>query len=136
MIAEYWSDKTRASHATAPMIMNEEIREAIRHIHEEGLEKRCTRHKQSSLELFDGLQKFGLTPFVDESIRLPTLNSIKLSANIEEGKIRKRLLKEYNIESGGGLGDLAGQIWRIGLMGESSQKANVVYLLAALAELL
>jgi len=136
MIADYWSDKTRAYHHTAPISMNYALREALRLIHEEGLEKRFTRHKQSSLELIAGLQKFGLAPFVDESIRLPTLNSIKLSANIEEAKIRKRLLEEYKIEIGGGLGDLAGQIWRIGLMGESSQKANVVYLLAALEELL
>jgi len=136
MIADYWSDKTRAYHHTAPISMNYALREALRLIHEEGLEKRFARHKQSSLELIAGMQKLGLAPFVDESIRLPTLNSFKLSANLEEVKIRKRLLEEYSIEIGGGLGDLAGQIWRIGLMGESSKKANVVYLLAALEELL
>ena len=136
MIADYWSDKTRAYHHTAPISMNYALREALRLIHEEGLEPRFARHKKSSLELLTGLQKLGLTPFVDEGIRLPTLNSIQLPENLEEGKIRKRLLEEYNIEIGGGLGDLAGQIWRIGLMGESSRKSNVVYLLSALEELL
>ncbi len=136
MVADYWSDKTRAYHHTAPISMNYALREALRLIHEEGLEQRFTRHKENSLELINGLQKLDLTPFVDESIRLPTLNSIKLPANLEEAKIRKRLLEEYNIEIGGGLGDLAGRVWRIGLMGESSNKANVVYLLAALEELL
>jgi len=136
MVADYWSDKTRAYHHTAPISMNYALREALRLIDEEGLEQRFTRHKQNSLELITRLQKLDLTPFVDESIRLPTLNSIKLPANLEEAKIRKRLLEEYNIEIGGGLGDLAGRVWRIGLMGESSNKANVVYLLASLEELL
>jgi len=136
LVADYWSDKTRAYHHTAPISMNYALREALRLIHEEGLEQRFTRHTQNSLELINGLQKLDLTPFVDESIRLPTLNSIKLPANLEEAKIRKRLLEEYNIEIGGGLGDLAGRVWRIGLMGESSNKANVVYLLASLEELL
>lgn len=136
MIADYWSDKTRAYHHTAPISMNYALREALRLIHEEGLEQRFARHKQNSLELINGLKKLDLTPFVDESIRLPTLNSIKLPGNLDEAKIRKRLLDEYNIEIGGGLGDLAGRIWRIGLMGESSKKASVVHLLSALEELL
>ncbi|MFQ5675230.1 MAG: pyridoxal-phosphate-dependent aminotransferase family protein [bacterium] len=136
MIAGYWSEKSRAYHHTAPISMNYALREALRLIQEEGLEQRFDRHKNNSAELIRGLQKLGLSPFVEESKRLPTLNSIAISPDIEEVIIRKRLLTEYNIEIGGGLGELAGKIWRIGLMGESSQKVNIVYLIAALEELL
>lgn len=136
LIADYWSDQSRAYHHTAPISMNYALREALRLVAEEGLEQRFARHKKNSQELFNGLQKLALTPFIDEGIRLPTLNSIQLPPNIDEAKIRSRLLNDFSIEIGGGLGDLAGKIWRIGLMGESSKKANVVYLLSALEELL
>ncbi|MFQ5649717.1 MAG: pyridoxal-phosphate-dependent aminotransferase family protein [bacterium] len=136
MIANYWADSSRAYHHTAPISMNYALREALRLVQEEGLEPRFERHKRHSLALLSGLQPLGLTPFVDEGIRLPTLNAIRVPPNVEEAKVRRRLLQDYNIEIGGGLGDLAGKVWRIGLMGESASQANVVYLLAALQEIL
>jgi alanine-glyoxylate transaminase/serine-glyoxylate transaminase/serine-pyruvate transaminase len=77
-----------------------------------------------------------LEPYVPEEIRLPTLNAIRIPDGIEDAVIRKKLLHDYNIEIGGGLGDLAGKVWRVGLMGESSQKAHIVWLLSALKEIL
>lgn len=136
MIADYWSDSTRAYHHTAPISMNFALREALRLIQEEGLERRFERHKNNSIALIQGLGELGLTPFVDDSIRLPTLNAINSVTLQHEVTVRKRLLNEYNIEIGGGLGDLVGKIWRIGLMGESSRKTNVLLLLAALEEIL
>jgi len=136
MIADYWSDRTRAYHHTAPISMNFALREALRLIQEEGLEKRFERHKNNSIALIQGMGELGLTPFIDDSIRLPSLNAINTLTLQHEDTIRKRLLNEYNIEIGGGLGDLTGKIWRIGLMGESSRKTNVLLLLAALEEIL
>jgi len=136
MIANYWSDKSRAYHHTAPISMNYALREALRIIHEEGLDARFKRHQKNSAELLRSLQEINLRPFVDASIRLPTLNAIKTPDNIDEAKVRKRLLLDFGIEIGGGLGDLAGQVWRIGLMGESSRPAHIVYLIKALQEIL
>ncbi len=136
MIANYWSDSSRAYHHTAPISMNYALREALRLVQEEGLETRFERHKRNSEILLAGLRELGLQPFVDAGIRLPVLNAICVPEGVDEAELRKRLLLEYGIEIGGGLGDLAGKIWRIGLMGESSSKANIVYLLAALRELL
>lgn len=136
LIANYWSDKSRAYHHTAPISMNYALREALRIIHEEGLEARFERHRNNSAELLQRLGELDLHPFVDESIRLPTLNAIKTPDTIDEAQVRKRLLHDFGIEIGGGLGDLAGQVWRIGLMGESSRPAHIVYLIRALQEIL
>jgi alanine-glyoxylate transaminase/serine-glyoxylate transaminase/serine-pyruvate transaminase len=136
LIADYWADSKRAYHHTAPISMNYALREALRLVQEESLEARWDRHRRNWQELLAGLAELELQPLVVEPYRLPSLTSVKVPPGIEEAKVRKRLLNEYNIEIGGGLGDLAGKIWRIGLMGESSRKANVVYLLAALHEIL
>ena len=136
MVIDYRISLPRAYHHTAPISMNFAVREALRLIQEEGLERRFERHKNNSIALIQGLGELGLTPFVDDSIRLPTLNAINSVKLQHEETVRKRLLNEYNIEIGGGLGDLAGKIWRIGLMGESSRKTNVLLLLAALEEIL
>ncbi len=136
MIASYWEESSRAYHHTAPISMNYALREALRLVQEEGLEVRFERHKRNSQILLNGLRELGLEAFVSEDIRLPTLNAIKTPAGKNEADIRKRLLHEYDIEIGGGLGDLTGQVLRIGLMGESSTQANIVYLLAALRDIL
>ncbi|MFQ5708940.1 MAG: pyridoxal-phosphate-dependent aminotransferase family protein [bacterium] len=136
MIADYWSDKKRAYHHTAPISMNYALREALRLVLEEGLEARFERHKRNSFELISGLREVGLQPFVEEGYRLPPLNSVRVPAGVDEANIRGVLLNDFGIEIGGGLGDLAGKVWRIGLMGESSKMANVVYLLAALQKIL
>ncbi len=136
MIASYWQDSSRAYHHTAPINMNYGLREALRLVQEEGLETRFERHRRNSAILLKQLSELDLTPFVDESIRLPSLNAMSIPNGIDEAAVRRRLLNEYDIEIGGGLGALAGKVWRIGLMGESSKKANVVYLAAALREIL
>lgn len=136
MIADYWAEGKRAYHHTAPISMNYALREALRLVQEEGLEARFERHRRNSLALIQGLQKLALQSFVEEKFRVPTLNSIEVPDDVDEVKVRQTLLNDYSIEIGGGLGNLKGKIWRIGLMGESSNKANVVYLLAALEEIL
>lgn len=136
LIASYWSDEQRAYHHTAPISMNYALREALRLVFAEGLQNRFQRHQENSQALIQGLQELGVEPLVDENYRLPTLNAVKVPPKVDEANIRRKLLDRYGIEIGGGLGELGGKIWRIGLMGESSQKANVVYLLAALEELL
>ncbi len=136
MIANYWSNSSRAYHHTAPISMNYALREALRLVSEEGLKERFRRHARNSAILIENLLQLGLEPLVHEDVRLPCLNAIQVPRHVDEAKIRRRLLQEYNIEIGGGLGNLAGKIWRIGLMGESSSKANVVYLVSALRELL
>ncbi len=136
LIADYWADSKRAYHHTAPISMNYALREALRLVQEEGLEARWERHRRNWQELLAGLAELELQPLVVEPYRLPSLTSVNVPTGIDEAKVRRTLLNEYNIEIGGGLGDLAGKIWRIGLMGESSRKANVVYLLAALHEIL
>jgi alanine-glyoxylate transaminase/serine-glyoxylate transaminase/serine-pyruvate transaminase len=136
MIADYWSDKSRAYHHTAPINMNYALREALRLVHEEGLSARFERHQGNSKMLLANLAELGLRPFVDASIRLPTLNAITIPDGCDDAAIRRKLLHDYDIEIGGGLGDLKGKVWRVGLMGESSRKANIVYLASALQDIL
>ncbi len=136
LLANYWAEGKRTYHHTAPISMNYALREALRLVHEEGLEARFERHHRNSQALLHGLAELELVPFVDEAHRLPTLNAVRVPDGVDEAAVRRTLLETYHIEIGGGLGDLAGRIWRIGLMGESSTKANVVYLLTALGEIL
>ncbi|RKY86549.1 alanine--glyoxylate aminotransferase [candidate division KSB1 bacterium] len=135
MVEKYWSSE-RIYHHTAPISMIFALREALRIIFEEGLERRFARHKKNSNALIEGLKKMKIEPFVDEDFRLASLNSVKIPDGIDDVKVRKELLNTYNIEIGSGLGDLKGKIWRIGLMGESSSEKNVVYFLGALEEIL
>lgn len=136
MVAGYWTDGNRAYHHTAPINMNYALHEALELVFEEGTENRFKRHKAMSARLWAGLSKLGLSPFVDESCRLPQLNSVKIPEGINEAEIRAKLLDEYQIEIGAGLGPLAGKIWRVGLMGDSCTKTHVDALLAALTECL
>ena len=136
MISNYWSDKSRAYHHTAPINMNYALRECLRIIHEEGLQNRFKRHMDNHKLLLSGLLDLGFEPFVEEGLRLPMLNSVKIPSNVKDAEIRTKLLNEYNLEIGGGLGNLKGKVWRIGLMGDSCQKIYVNYLLSALKEVL
>jgi alanine-glyoxylate transaminase/serine-glyoxylate transaminase/serine-pyruvate transaminase len=86
--------------------------------------------------LWDGLEKLGFAMHVPLAHRLPSLTTPRIPAGVVEKDIRSRLLAEYNVEIAGGLGELAGQVWRIGLMGYSSRQENVTLLLAALRELM
>lgn len=136
MVASYWTGGNRAYHHTAPINMNYALHEALCLVLEEGVEARFLRHREMSQRLWAGLTRLGFEPLVDESIRLPQLNAVTLPESIDEAAIRKRLLTDFDIEIGAGLGPLAGKIWRIGLMGDSCTSAHVDALLAALAECL
>lgn len=135
MIQRYWG-KERFYHHTAPINMNYALREALRLIHEEGLELRWQRHERNHRALMAGLQAMGLQPFAQEGHWLPSLNAVRVPEDVSDGKVRGRLLQEYGIEIGGGLGDLKGQIWRIGLMGHNSTRKNVLTFLGALEDIL
>jgi alanine-glyoxylate transaminase/serine-glyoxylate transaminase/serine-pyruvate transaminase len=134
MIADYWADGKRAYHHTAPISMVYALREALRIVHEEGLEARFARHRRHSAAFMAGAAALGCAPQAQEGHRLPSLNCIQVPAGMEEAPIRKALLLENGIEIGGGLGPLAGKVWRIGLMGESARQENVLAVLAALEQ--
>jgi alanine-glyoxylate transaminase/serine-glyoxylate transaminase/serine-pyruvate transaminase len=136
LIADYWAEGKRAYHHTAPISMIYALREALRLVLEEGLEARFARHRRNSAALLAGLAIFGCRPQAQEGHRLPTLNCITVPNGVDEAVIRKSLLAEFGIEIGGGLGPLAGKVWRIGLMGESSRQEHVMALLSALEQLL
>ena len=87
-------------------------------------------------KLWSGLEALGLPLFVPEPYRSPTLTTPRLPEDLDELEIRKQLLHAYNIEIAGGFGPLAGKVWRIGLMGNSSRRENVTLLLAALKEIM
>lgn len=135
MVERYWGD-ARTYHHTAPITMNYALREALRLIHEEGLEARFARHRGHAEQLWVGLEALGFTMHVPLEYRLPPLSTPRLPDGLDELKIRKQLLADYNVEIAGGLGQLGGQVWRIGLMGYSSRRENVTLLLAALKALM
>lgn len=132
MVRNYWSGAKRAYHHTAPVSAMFAMREALRIVLEEGLENRFKRHNDNHLRLKEGLESLGFKFLVTEGYRLPMLNSVILPDGVDDAVVRTKLLENYNIEVGGGLGDLAGKIWRIGLMGESSSANHVNMLLSAL----
>lgn len=135
LVADYWAEGKRAYHHTAPISMLYALREALRLVHEEGLEARFARHRLNSAALMAGLEALGLEAFAQEGHRLPSLNCVTLPPHIEDEQVREALLHEFGIEIGGGLGVVKGKVWRVGLMGESSTQANVLALLHALEQL-
>lgn len=135
MVQNYWGPE-RKYHHTAPINMIYALRESLRIIVEEGLEPRFARHKLNSKALVAGVEAMGLSMLVPEPERLPTLNAVKIPEGVEDLKVRKALLEEFGIEIGGGLGALAGKVWRVGLMGHSSTKRNVFMFLSALGTIL
>ncbi len=135
MIQKYWGGE-RAYHHTAPISMIYAIREALRIIMEEGLEARFERHRLNHLALAGGLKMLEIDFVVEEPYRLPMLNAVKIPEGVNDVNVRKHLLGNFGIELGGGLGSLKGKAWRIGLMGHSSTRPNVVLFLAALEDAL
>jgi alanine-glyoxylate transaminase / serine-glyoxylate transaminase / serine-pyruvate transaminase len=112
--------------------MNYALHEALNLILEEGLEKRWERHQRHHLALVAGLEALGLRMAVPEAYRLWTLNSVVVPDGVDDALLREALLSRFSLEIGGGLGPLKGRVWRVGLMGESSTPANVLFFLHAL----
>jgi alanine-glyoxylate transaminase / serine-glyoxylate transaminase / serine-pyruvate transaminase len=135
MVEKYWG-KDRTYHHTAPISMNFALYEALCIIAEEGLEARWKRHLINARILWSGLEEIGLELHVPEEHRLPTLTTIRVPDGVDEAGIRQQLLERFNIEIGGGLGELKGNVWRVGLMGYSSREENIVLFLGALRKLL
>ena len=133
MIQKYWGAE-RTYHHTAPISSNYALYEGLRIVAEEGLENRWNRHQENAELLWNGLEGLGFSMHVAKEYRLPMLTTVRIPDGMDEMKIRSQLLNEYNIEIAGGLGELKGKAWRIGLMGYSSRKENVTLLLAALKD--
>ncbi|ADV64282.1 alanine-glyoxylate aminotransferase apoenzyme [Isosphaera pallida ATCC 43644] len=131
MIRQYWGGD-RVYHHTAPISMNYAYREALALVVEEGLEARWARHAAHHRVLRDGLEALGLRYVTDPAHTLPQLNCVYIPEGVDDLTVRRRLLNEWGIEIGGGLGPLKGKAWRIGLMGHSCRLANVTLLLSAL----
>tara|TARA_A100000164_G_scaffold284444_1_gene257241 strand:- start:9202 stop:10365 length:1164 start_codon:yes stop_codon:yes gene_type:complete len=138
LIDGYWSESSsRSYHHTAPVNSIFALAESLRLVKQEGLERSWERHRKISQTLLTGLSQLNLEMMVeDASIRLPQLSVVKVPEGIDEAMVRARLLQEYDIEIGPGLGPLAGQVWRIGLMGYSCRSENVERLLGVLKEVL
>ena len=136
LLQRYWAGGTRVYHHTAPTTMIYALREALRMVLEEGLENRYARHQRNGRAFRSGLEALGLQMLVPEERCTYQLVSVLVPDGVDDVALRGRLLRDYNVEIGGGLGQLRGKIWRVGLMGESSTAANVLLLLAALEELL
>jgi len=135
MIKKYWGDE-RAYHHTAPVSMIFALAEALRLVREEGLEARWLRHQRNHEALKEGLAAMRLPIAAQEGRQLWMLNSVSIPDGIDDADVRSFLLKNYELEIGGGLGPLKGKVWRIGLMGESSTPANVLLVLTALERVL
>lgn len=135
LLASYWGQE-RVYHHTAPISMNYAFHEALRLTLEEGLENRWRRHQENHHALKSGLKAMGLSLDSQEGHQLWQLNAVTVPEGIDEAAVRKRLLTDFNIEVGAGLGPLKGKIWRVGLMGETSTRANVQRFLAALGQIL
>jgi len=131
MIQNYWGSD-RFYHHTAPISMNYALREALMLVLEEGLEKRFTRHLANHRALKAGLAAMGLGLVTVEGHQLPQLNCVRIPDGVDDLVVRKRLLKDWGIEIGGGLGSMKGKAWRIGLMGYGSRREYVTLVLAAL----
>lgn len=133
LLMTYWGGESkRAYHHTAPVNAMYALHEALVILSEEGLENSWARHTHNHNALKAGFEAMGLSFIVDESARLPQLNSVSVPEGVDEAAVRKALLTEYNLEIGAGLGAMAGKIWRVGLMGHASNRNNVLYCLGAM----
>ncbi len=135
LISKYWGSE-RIYHHTAPISMIYALRESLRIVVEERPGARYERHRLHSAALCAGLEALGLTLGAQEGYRAPMLNMAFIPDGVEDASARRRLLDEFNIEIGGGLGAFAGKAWRIGLMGESCSRASVMRCLDGLESIL
>jgi len=135
MVRQYWGSE-RLYHHTAPINMNYALHEALRIVLEEGLEARWARHNSVHRALKSGLEELGIRYLADPAHQLPMLNAVSAPDGVDEAAVRKRLLDDYSIEIGAGLGEFKGKAWRIGIMGESATERHVGAVLGALKQLL
>ncbi len=135
LLWQYWGP-TRAYHHTVPVPLLYALREALHLVQNEGLVARFERHRRHATALCAGLEALGLKLFVPEAQRSPTVTTVRVPKGVDDGRVRRRLLDEYDIDIAGGLGPLRGQIWRVGMMGYTAQARFVVALLQALEAIL
>jgi alanine-glyoxylate transaminase/serine-glyoxylate transaminase/serine-pyruvate transaminase len=135
LLEKYWGSD-RVYHHTSSSTLNYALLEALRLIEEEGLQSRFDRHLENHRALVAGIEALGLEMHVRPEYRLPTLNTVKIPEGIDDLKVRRYLLETFNLEIGGGLGALAGKVWRVGLMGYSSSAENVLFFLSAISRAL
>ncbi len=137
LLLSYWNGPgKRAYHHTAPSNQFYGLHEALLLLKDEGIENSWRRHKENSFKLVSRLKELGLEPLVPEKERIPNLLTIKIPDGIDEAKIRIDLLNKHNLEIGAGLGELAGKVWRIGLMGYNSNEKMIEYFINAIKDLL
>ncbi|MDE0019131.1 MAG: alanine--glyoxylate aminotransferase family protein [Candidatus Poribacteria bacterium] len=136
LLEKYWQGEKRSYHHTVSMSMIYALREALRVVLEEGLAARYERHELNARALLAGAKAIGLQPAAEQGYRAPMLTTLRIPNGIDDATIRKRLITDYGIEIGAGLGIFAGKAWRIGLMGESANERNVMLVLNALEKLL
>lgn len=135
LLEAYW-DNRRGYHHTAPISMIYALHQALALVLEEGLEARWARHERNGRSLQAGLEAMGLVLHADEGYRLPVLTTVRIPEGVNDVDVRGALLRRHGIEIGGGLGDLRGKVWRLGLMGESSNPGNVLLALSSLGKIL
>ncbi|MDQ7016769.1 MAG: alanine--glyoxylate aminotransferase family protein, partial [Gammaproteobacteria bacterium] len=137
LVMGYWGEGAkRAYHHTAPINSLYALHESLVMLQDEGLEAAWARHAKIHAALRDGLEAMGIGFLVNKEDRLPQLNSVWIPEGIDEAAVRARLLNEFNLEIGAGLGEFAGKVWRIGLMGHSARAENVFLCLSALEAVL
>ncbi len=135
-LEKYWFGEKRAYHHTAPINMMYALYQGLSDILDEGVNEVWNRHQRVHQHLVDGLSELGLELFIQPEHRLPSLNTVIIPEGVDDMKVRSKLLKDHHIEIGAGLGPLAGNVWRIGLMGHSSYEKNVDKLISAFSEII
>lgn len=136
LVLEYWGNTKRTYHHTAPINGLYALHEALLLLREEGLENAWARHLRHHAALRAGLEAMGLRFVVREGARLPQMNAVFIPDGVNDLEVRRRLLGDFNLEIGAGLGPLAGKVWRFGLMGYSCRAENVMLCLSALGSVL
>jgi alanine-glyoxylate transaminase/serine-glyoxylate transaminase/serine-pyruvate transaminase len=136
LLSSYWGNTNRTYHHTAPTNSLFALHEALLLIREETLEDCWARHRRHHVALKAGLEAMGLKFLVAEEYQIPQMNAARVPEGVDEAEVRKRLLNEFNLEIGAGLGPLAGKIWRFGTMGYSCRPDNVMLCLSALGSVL
>jgi len=135
-IIKYWDGNQRTYHHTAPINMMYALYQSLGDVLDEGIDNVIARHHNTHLMLVESMNDLGLQFLVEKNYRLPSLNAIIIPDGVNDLDVRSKLLNNYGIEIGGGLGPFAGKVWRVGLMGHSSREENIIILINALKEIL